>query len=218
MGYKNKDNISPLALQEVRNYLGFTQSQEELKEKEGVKDTWLVAGKQVTEEDNITVERNWLYGINSNQHALVLQFIIRGQGAVHMLSPGMYLDAELVFFPSANPLRALIKGQAAAVPLLPQKLLNSWSQIAEEETIAFSRFPVLGERPFGIKKVVPVFFNNTWWLKDSENSIVQVEENFEPIWKLLSISGGEPLDTIVIGKEKVFNPVGVWHQNTYKAF
>jgi len=79
-GYPNNDSLDPLLMQDVRNSIGFTINQDELRQQQGVNDIWL-AGKQISDDDNLTVERNWLYGINSNQYALVLQFIVRGQGA-----------------------------------------------------------------------------------------------------------------------------------------
>jgi len=43
-----------------------------------------------------------------------------------------------------------------------------------------------------------------------------IKSEFKSIWKLLSLSGGEALNMAVVGKEKAFEPVGVWYQNEYK--
>eukprot|EP01035_Chromulina_nebulosa_P003175 gene3175-4321_t len=43
-GYKNSAGLSGLLQQDIRGMIGFTQSQEELKEQEGITDTWLVLG------------------------------------------------------------------------------------------------------------------------------------------------------------------------------
>ena len=133
-GYQNRDSLSENILQDVRTWIGFTTNQEELKEQKGISDTWLVLGKQVTEDDNLTTERNWLYGINSNQYALVLQFIIRGQGATVLLSPGMFIEAELVYYPSVSPLRALVKRQISTAAKHPQHLFASWNEVVDAET------------------------------------------------------------------------------------
>ena len=216
-GYQNKDGLPFPVVQEIRNWIGFTQNQDELKEQEGIKDCWLVVGKQLTEDDNLTIERNWLYGIKTNQYALVLQFLIRGQGATLLLSPGMYLEGELVYFPSVTPLRALAKRQVASGPTSVQQLFTSWNEVAEKETDGCLNYPVRNERPFGIEQVIPVLFNNGWWLKDRENNLVAIKENFSDIWKLLALSGGEPLDMVVLGKEQTFEPIGVWHHKIYKV-
>jgi hypothetical protein len=171
-GYQNKDLLEPLVLQDVRASIGFTINQDELREKQGVKDVWLVAGKQISDDDNLTVERNWLYGINSNQYALVLQFIIRGQGAGVLLSPGMCIEAELVYFPSTSPLRALIKQQTTTNSKLPQQLFHSWKEVAETETTICAQLPVRTERPYAIQGLLPVYHDGKWWLKEKNEDLI----------------------------------------------
>ncbi|HZH96981.1 MAG TPA: SWIM zinc finger family protein [Flavisolibacter sp.] len=215
-GYKNRDQLSTASLQDVRNWIGFTINQEEVKEQTGVLDTWLVIGKQVSEEDNLTIERNWLYGMSSNQYALVLQFLIRGQGATLLLSPGLYIEAEIVFLPSVTPLRAIIKRHIGSSAKGQLQFFSSWLMIAQAETSLCSSFPVRSERPYALSKVTPVHYNNAWWLKDDKHQLVQLKESYAGLWQLLSLSGGHPLDMVVIGKERNYEPLGVWADQTYK--
>lgn len=216
-GFQNREMLDPLVLQDTRNWIGFTVNQEELKESAGLIDTWLVVGKRVTEEDNLTVERNWLYGIQSNQYALVLQFLIRGQGATILLTPGMYLEAELIYFPSASPLRALIKRQIGTGAVPPRLVYDSWKAVAAAETSFGASFPVRSERPYAVSNVLPVQHAGGWWLKDSNDDLVAIREGFPGIWKLLALSGGQPLPMVVSGKEGIYEPLGVWHHEHYKA-
>jgi hypothetical protein len=205
-GYTHK----PAALTEdLRTNIGFTQSQEELREKPGIKDTWLVLGKQTETEDALTIERNWLYGITTQQYALVLQFSVMAQGMVLNLVPGMVLNAELVFFPSAQPLRALIKSQSPANTTPPISGLSSWLQVAELETAYNSVLPLSSPRPFLLQQVKPVQYEGRWWLSDSNNHLVKVKEDFSGMYKLLSISGGKPLDLAVLGNENCYVPMGI---------
>lgn len=215
-GFKNNDNLPVLLQQDIRTWIGFTQNQEELKEQPGITDTWLVLGKQVTEDDNLTVERNWLYGIKSDKYALVLQFLVRGQGAQWALTPGLFVEAELVFYPSVAPLRAIIKKQINTEQVQQYKGFASWLQVVEAETAFTSVLPFRSERPFIIEQVKPVFYDHQWWLQDSNNAMMSIKTGFKHIWKLLSLSGGEALNMAVVGKEKVFEPFGVWHQQEYK--
>lgn len=215
-GFKNNETLPALLQQDIRTWIGFTQNQEALKEQQGVTDTWLVLGKQVTEEENLTVERNWLYGINSNQYALVLQFLIRGQGAQLALTPGLFVQAELVYYPSVSPLRAIIKRQINTEKVQQYKGFSNWQQVAEAETVHASALPFYGERPFIVEQLRPVFYNQQWWLQDSNNAMMNIKGGFKNIWKLLSLSGGDPLNMAVVGKEKEYEPFGVWYQNEYK--
>lgn len=215
-GYQNRDSLHSTIQQDIRNWIGFTVSQEELKGEKGILDTWLITAKQVSEEDNLTVERNWLYGLNSNRHALVLQFIIRGQGANLLLSPGMYIDAEVVYYPSISPLRALIKRQVASTSKLPKHLIATWKEVAQMETTLCATFPVQTQKSYVVKQITPVLYNQLWWLKDKNDDLVTLPDIYNKIWKLLALSGGEPLDMVVIGKERQYEPVGIWDNGTYK--
>jgi hypothetical protein len=215
-GYKNNHLLPETLQQDILTGIGFAQNQEALKEQTGITDTWLVLGKQSTEEDSLTTERNWLYGVTSNRYALVLQFIMRGQGAPLSFTPGMYMQAELVYYPSAAPLRALVKRHINAEKQMQYQGFANWQQVAEAETQFSSQLPFRGERPFIIHQVRPVQYNDQWWLQDAENNLAGIKKGFKNIWKLLSLSGGEALNVAVVGKEKIYEPVGVWHLNEYK--
>jgi len=215
-GYSNSETTDVTLQQDIKTWIGFTQNQEELKVQTGTTDTWLVLSKQTTEVDNITTERNWLFGTSSSQYALVLQFIIRGQGGVHTFTPGMFIQAELVFYPSVAPLRAIVKRQIPGNVVNGFKCFNNWQQIIETETMLSSSMPVRSERPFIIQQLKPVQYNNQWWLQDEEQKMMQLKNEHKTIWKILSLSGGNALDMVVIGKEDKYEPVGVWYKNEYK--
>lgn len=214
--YQNRSGLSPLLVQDLRTLIGFTVSQEELKAQAGVVDNWLVVGKQVSEEDAVTVERYWLYGLASRRYALVLQFLVRGQGATLLLSPGLYLEAELVFYPAVSPLRAVIKRQTTTAAVAPSFLYASWTEVAQAETEICSALPLRTERPYALKALTPVYYNNGWWLKDEQHNLTNVKEGFAGIYKLLALSGGAPLDTVVLGREQAYQPLGVWVNEIYK--
>jgi hypothetical protein len=216
-GYTNSVHLNEPAQQDIKTWIGFTQSQEELKEQAGITDTWLVLSKQSTEVDTITTERNWLYGTQSNKYALVLQFIVRGQGGQLTFTPGMFVQAELVFYPSIAPLRAIVKRQITTNSATPFTAFHNWQQVAETETQMSAEMPVRSERPFIIQQLVPVQYNNQWWLQDAEKKMMQLKNEHTSIWKLLSLSGGEAMNMAVIGKEDKYEPVGVWYNNEYKA-
>lgn len=214
-GFNNVDALPALLQQDVRAGIGFTQSQEELKKQEGITDTWLVLSKQTTEEDNVTTERFWLYGTKTNQYALILQFIVRGQGGQLSLMPGLFVEAELVFFPSVAPLRALIKKQLSTSSVTQFSKFKGWMHVAETETQYSSLLPFGSDRPFIVQKLKPVQIDNRWWLKDEHDAVMPLKNERNVIWNLLALSGGESLDMTVIGKEKRFEAVGVWNEEMY---
>lgn len=216
-GFKNRESLNEMLLQDIRSFIGFTQNQEELKSQSGITDTWLVLAKQSEEQDAVTTEKYWLFGAQSRRYALVLQFIVRGQGLQYNLTAGMSIQAELVFFPSAVPLRAIIKQQMTASPGESFPGLENWTTVIEVETELNSLQPFHDERPFVIQQLKPIQQDNNWWLQDSNNRIMRIKDGFPAIWKLLSLSGGLSLNMAVIGKEETYEPVGVWLENEYKT-
>lgn len=215
-GYKNLPSLAEPLQQDIKTWIGFTQSQDDLKELPGIMDSWLVLGRQSSESDVVTTEKFWLYGTSSDTYALLLQFIIRGQGVQYSFSPGMFVQAELVFYPSAQPLRALLKKQLATDAATHFNKFENWQKVAETEAELNSTLPFRTERPFIVSGIRLVQYNQQWWLQDNDNSIMQLHNSDKNIWKLLSISGGRPVDMAVIGKEGLYEPLGMWLDNEYR--
>ena len=215
--YKNKAQLSPALQQDIRGWIGFTQNQEELKEGPGVPDTWLVLGKQVSQDDQLMVERYWLYGCSTGRTALVLQFLVRAQGAVLSLTPGMFIEAELVYYPSVVPLRALIKKQVSAPPVHLQGLVSGWKEVRKQEAETLALFPFTNTRPYVVEQLTPVWHKEHWWLLDARGDLMQIAPHFTGTWKLAAISGGKPLNTAIVGKDHLYEPVGVWENGRYKS-
>lgn len=215
--YKNRAGLSPALQQDIRSWIGFTLGQEELTSQPGVADNWLVLGKQVSQEDQLTVERYWLWGTGTGRPALVLQFLVRGQGAVLSLTPGMFVQAELVFYPSVTPLRALIKQSVSAAPAAAASPLPGWKEVRDRETDRQAKLPFLSQRPYVIGQLIPVRHNQRWWLQDARNELMEIAPHFAPVWKLAAISGGKPLNMAIVGNENKFEPLGVWDNGLYKS-
>jgi len=97
-GFPRISDLSSELRDELKTLVGFAQSQEEVKAEAGIRDDWFVLAKRVDKEDNLTTERNWLYGRKSQRYALILQFYVNGQVPEVNLLAGSCVDAELVFF------------------------------------------------------------------------------------------------------------------------
>ncbi|QHS61684.1 SWIM zinc finger family protein [Chitinophaga agri] len=216
-GFNQGDSLPPLLQQELRALIGFTQSQEALRQEKGTKDTWLILNKQITEEEGLTTEKYWLFGLNCLQPALILQFYARGMSRPQLLlTAGMSIEAELVFFPSEIPLRALIKEPVTNNKLQDTYGMTGWQELTTAETALAGKMPVRSERPYIVQQLTPVQHNMKWWLKDRNEEIMPIKDGFRNIWKLLSLSGGHPLDMAILGREQEYEPLGVWHNGVYK--
>jgi hypothetical protein len=94
--------------------------------------------------------------------------------------------------------------------------MHGWLEVTENETALYELMPVRNERPYIVQQLTPVQHNLQWWLKDNEERLMPLKTGYPNIWKLLALSGGQPLDMALLGKEQQFEPLGAWHNGSYK--
>ena len=113
----------------------------------------------------------------------------------------------------------IIKNYNAVKPadLATIQSYSGWQQVAGQESDLNSRLPFRSEMPFVVAGLKPVLYQKQWWLQDQEGGLCKIAPAYQNIWQLMAISGGEALTMTVIGKENEYRPLGVWHQNNYKA-
>ncbi|WP_299253696.1 SWIM zinc finger family protein [uncultured Cytophaga sp.] len=215
-GFTHLSSLPSALTDDIRSFVGFTQSQEALKEQKGILDHWLVLSVQIQTEDEITTERYWLWGSQTNTFALVLQFIVRGQGKQLLLSQGIQIEAELVFYPSAAPLRALIKRQVNSSIPIEVAGLENWDAVFEKRSNLLSLLPFLPTQPFIIENVQAMNQNGLWYIFDKDQRAIPIPIECTGIYKWLSISGGVPVSMSLLALEtNKFMPLGIWHQEAY---
>ena len=88
--------------------VGFPVTQEEVLAGPVTRDRWDVLGSRDEEQDRLLARRVWLRGRRTGRAALVLSFAPAGQALDASLVTGTTIDADLVFYPGAAPLRALV--------------------------------------------------------------------------------------------------------------
>jgi hypothetical protein len=214
--YKNISGLKADLQTDIKSLVGFTQNQDELKTQEGITDDWFVLAKQQSQEEQLTVERNWLYGIQTKRCALVLQFYVRNQVPGITLTPGVAVNAELVFFPGMVPLRALVKQQFNSKPVWRLEGLKNWDEVIARETNYAKVNPFINAYPFIVEQLKLVRYNDQWCLQDSEKKLMRITDGFPGLWKLMSMSGGSSLSITIEGKENNYMPLGAWHDGVYK--
>lgn len=214
-GFSRIDQLPPELQEELKTQIGFTQNQEALKNESGIRDDWFVLAKKSEKEENLTTERNWLYGIKSKQYALVLQFYFKGQLPELNLLVGSSVDAELVFYKGATPLRALVKEQFSVKPSAEFTGYENWNEALIAASTMYALNPLINQLPVIVENVTPIPGANERYLKDQNGSGVRGTQLFENYWRLIAISGGKPLRLFAVGREQDFEPLGAWTNNQY---
>jgi hypothetical protein len=215
--FRRLDQLDPLLREDVRGLVGWTLDAEEIAARgEIFGDDWAVVGQRITTEDRLRQQSSWLVGARTGRTALVLQFAHGGTPFKEAIAPGTSLAADLAFWPSAHPQRALLHQRhgppapiAAAPPGAPTlaTYLDSFAQ-------ATARQPWLDRDLAFLRAVVPTCGGElAWHVRDTEGAALPLAGDDH--WRLLALSGGRPLDLAAEWDGEALRPLGALADGTY---
>lgn len=214
-GFKYQEQLPQEIQEDVKSLIGWTYKQEELKSLEGIVDTWWVLGKQETQEERLTVIYHWLKGENSGRYALILQFVAPGQPRETSLMPATVIEAELVFYPGTKPLRAVIKENKNTLPFHQPTGFADLNEFEQENAESLAAFPWSQRMPVVLNEVTPVLAQEKLYLTDKNKKAIGVTCDYDARWKLLALSGGNPVAVAGILEDQTFFPLGIWAFSKY---
>lgn len=192
--YRNLDALSPELAAEVRNMIGWSQSQEEMRERTGARDVWQVIGRRQSQEQKLRVQHTWLRGSRGGRLALVLEFAAGPLPLPVSYTLGQMIDAELVYFDGCPPLRALEKMRHGVEPRRLE--FAGRSDIAELQSAyaaALAKNPWLGKAPMVLGPVRPVIEAGRLLLCDVAQRRIPVATSFVHQWSVLALAGADVL-------------------------
>lgn len=216
-GYGRIDSLPPDLAADVRTGLGWTTAQESLLELEGVRDQWAVVGRRITEDDRLRVQRTWLWGRETRRGALVLHFAPAGTVRSEAkpidptFVPGTAFDGTLVFFPSASPLRAIVKERTGTVDW-PADL--GYAGVADAiTTIADTdaRMPWIETHPVLLRDATPTTLTPPH-VRDATGRTMPLSIRFQDRWRLLAVSGGASVPLFGEWDGEALTPLTVWDE------
>jgi len=211
---------------DIRTTIGWTQSVAALRDAveehhdapaaAGLRDRWLVLGQRVEEEDHLRTQRTWLWGSARERPALLLSFAMFNQPLDRSLSPGTAIDAELTYFPSSYPLRAVVQqrhGPPTAFERLPgfPDLIAATSAYAA----ALAQMPWIERFPLTLHQIVPARAGEHWLVRDHTGRSVPLASSFGQGWRLLALSGGRPLTLFGEWDGVSLLPLSVWAEEGF---
>lgn len=189
------DELSPGLRASVRTHIGYPSSAEAVRAEPAVRDQWQVLGIRTSEEERLHTRRTWLYGRRTRRWALLLEHSFGAPSfSAEVPLPGMMAEADLHYYPSGAPLRALWGERRSpaepctALPVTDATIAAALADHAE----ALAGDPWLRLRPALLTDVVPVWTENGWYIAESDGTALPVAAAEQP-WRLLGISGGHPV-------------------------
>ena len=214
--FKRLETLTKQVQTDIRTQIGFSQSQQELSTQQGVDDSWLILGQSLSEEDRLKIQRTWLWGKQTQQKALILNFAHGKQPLDTSLVPGSCINAELVFFESAYALRAIVKTRQDAVTQVDT--MPGYSNISNmviEYSQALASNPWIEEFPAPMRGVIPIKQNDNWFIRDEEKRLLPLKSRFKNNWQLLAFSGGYPIDIFGEWDGEYFLPLSLSVENRF---
>jgi SWIM zinc finger len=194
----------PAPLREtVRSRIGFSLRQADvLAGGQPVRDHWLVLARRDVEQDRIRSRRTWLRGRVTGRMALVLSYAAAGQALDDSLAAGTGTDADLVFYPGAVPLRALVQGRRDTVDgTAPQG--GTIAGLLAGYAAALAGDPWLDGWP-AVLDVTPAR-SPVLAVCDAAGDAVPLHPGAGACWPLFALSAGRPVT--VAGE---WTPRGLW--------
>ncbi|MHB9023791.1 MAG: SWIM zinc finger family protein [Armatimonadota bacterium] len=217
--YKRLEKLPEEVQTDIRSLIGWTQSQEELLAGEGLADSWTVLGVRVKREDRLRVQRTWLRGATTSRAALQLQFAHGKEAFETPYVPGMQYQAELVFFPGAYPLRALVKTPGATERTTGAVTgYGSLPDAYRAYATALTRNPWLEQFPLPLDAVTPVLRDGQWLVRDTAGHCLSLAADFQNGWELFSLSGGYPLSLFGEWDGRTLLPLSAWNRERFVPF
>lgn len=218
--YRRLDSLPEPLQADIRSAIGWTWQETDLPADAWVRDRWLLLGQRTYEEDRLRVRRSWLWGRDSGRWALVLDFAYQNQPLPVIGAPGTWLEAELGFFPSQYPQRALLRDAVV--------ITDSGIPPAHADSIALLRAyaEVLAQQPWlelwpaTLAEVVPARGEETeiWFVRDTSTNRLPCHPGFADPWRLLALSGGLPLTIFGEWNGQQFWPLSAWRGERFTAF
>ena len=204
VAYRRQAELPPPLRETVRSRIGFSLRQADvLADGQPVRDHWQVLARRDIQQDRIRSRRTWLRGRKTGRPALVLSFAAPGLALDDSLIVGTDLDADLVFYPGAVPLRAVVlaKHDAATGGSPPDGdtiagLLAGYAAALAADPWLDSWPAVLDVTP--ARSPVPA-------VADTDGDGLPVHPGAGPCWPLFALSGGRPVT--VAGE---WTPRGLW--------
>lgn len=192
--FHHLDELPAPLRHDLRGAIGWTLSQEEVvAQGEVVGDRWIVLSGRVTVEDRLRTQAVWLRGLTTGRFAQLLQFA-HGAGQFEaQFVPGTIFDADLAFWPSAWPQRALVHARRGDPTSLRESLPSdaTLSAFFERVATASAQLPWLERFPaiLGDVTLIPAV-EGVWLLRDRTGVTLPLAGDEH--WQGLALAGGAP--------------------------
>ena len=212
-GWARFERLAEATQADLRTAAGWPWPSEQVLAGPRETDSWYVLARVASDEEQVRVQRTWLWGRRSRRPALLVDFARPGAAFAWELWPGEAMEAAVARYPGSAPLRVLIAerlgdpGPAGAPP--------GWAgleEMAGARGRAAAADPFLDRWPVSVGPVVPRYamHGGSWSVTDGAGASVPLEVGDRAGWRLLAASGGRPLHLLGEWAGEALAPLGAW--------
>jgi hypothetical protein len=196
-GFERREALPQAAHDLLLNVIGIPQAQEEILALAPIADRWQVIAQELTVEDKLRVQRTWLLGERTAQCLVILAFAHGTQPIDATLAPGFAFEGELCRYPG-DPLRALVKSRQPLIPLAKIHNAVDLDTLPDQYATQRAANPWLEDFAAAITAVTFRRESDGWILVDAAGRSLPLTLDEPTAWTLLAISGGHPVETVVL--------------------
>jgi hypothetical protein len=221
--FQNIEQLPEAYQESIKVLMGWSQSKTDLLANENaniVSDNWLVLGVERTEEDDLQVERTWLFGLNSTKFALILEFGNKFAPLTSLFIEGTILDADLAYYASVVPYRAILKVQRTFVPHITTAIQAqpNWLAYFQAKSKQLEAFPWALDLPFVLHGTKVIVTNDQRYICDENGQSLPISPDFglNQFCQLMAITGGESTTMFMLPDNNTCRPLGLISPNSYE--
>lgn len=218
--YRRLDSLDEKLRDDVRQTVGININQAEVEARgEIVADQWHIVGQWIDDDDiRVTAQRSWLIGETTGRVALIVQYKPKNIGNARypdIIAAGTTVTGELAFYPSAFPLRAIVKSRAATISISDNiRGFETIDAFLHGMTDAITKQPWIDRWGSLLKSVTPVVnADGDWVIADRDRSALPLLGRDH--WRILALSGGHPVNLSGEWDGQFLRPLAVLYENRF---
>lgn len=211
-GFENLDRLSGEERADLLSAAGVQMAPGE--DSLRIQDQWIVYGVATGHlEENLRYQRTWCFGVSSGQWGLLLEFAHSTGRFEKVFSPGIVLEGEAEFYPSAFPMRMQLKSETLLAMKVVPIDLNLKSTL-DNYSYALGKNPWLLQYPLVLSDA-RIVQEGTKSFLDSDGHLLPMPLDQEGCLTWLSVSEGEPVKVMGEWTGAQLRPLSIWHNQQW---